>query len=82
MEDMSESDLLPKNMIKVPEVYKQSYSLYCQSSYGERERGGEGKGRRGKGERREAKEGRGARRVHIYCIVTMSLCLCSYVKKS
>ena len=51
MEDMSESDLLPKNMIKVPEVYKQSY---CQSSYGEGERGEDGRGKRRetKGERR------------------------------
>ena len=35
MEDMLESDRLPNNMLKVPEVY----SLYCQSSYREGERG-------------------------------------------
>ena len=75
MEDMSESDLLPKNMIKVPEVYKQSYSLYCQSSYGERERGGEGKGRRGKGERREAKGERRGGELGEYIFTVLSQCL-------
>ena len=72
---MLESDRLPNNVMKVPEVY----SLYCQSSYiyrrgegrgeemekgrkregGEERRRGE-KGRRGEGERREGEEkGRG-----------------------
>ena len=89
-------------MIKVPEVYKQSHSLYCQSSYGEGERGGDGEGeeregreegreRGGKGERREGREegtgggeggGEEMEGVHIHRIVTISLCLCSYVKKS
>ena len=70
MEDMSESDLLPKNTIKVLEVYKQSY---CQSSYGEGERGEDGRGKRRetKGERRGGVRVEG-RRVHIHCIVTMS----------
>ena len=59
MEDMPEGDLLPKNVMKVPEVYL----LYCRSSYREgeeeemekgrkREGGEERRGGRGKGERR------------------------------
>ena len=44
MEDMSEGDLLPKNMIKVPEVY-----IFTILSIIIRRMG---KGRRGKGERR------------------------------
>ena len=62
MEDMVESDRLPNNVMKVPEVY----SLYCQLSYREGERGGRGKGERreggrgggggGEGERREGEE--------------------------
>ena len=50
MEDMLESDRLPNNVMKVPEVY----SLYCQSSYREGERGGDGEGEkegRGRGEK-------------------------------
>ena len=47
MEDMSEGDLLPKNMIKVPEVY-----IFTILSIIIRRMG---KGRRWKGERREAK---------------------------
>ena len=47
MEDVPERDLLPNNMMKVPEVY----SLYCRSSYREGERGGDGEG--------EGEEGRG-----------------------
>ena len=61
VEDMFESDRLPNNVMKVPEVY----SLYCQSSYREGKRG-EGRerrrwrrGGRGKGERREGEEGGG-----------------------
>ena len=46
MPESSERDLLPKNMMKVPEVY----SLYCRSSYKEGEEEGRGKGE--KGERR------------------------------
>ena len=57
MEDMPERHRLPnKEMIKVPAVY----SLYCQSSYREGERGEERRwrrGGRGKGERREGEEG-------------------------
>ena len=68
MKDMPERDLLPKNMMKVPEVY----SLYCRSSYKEGEEEGRGRGEKGE-------EGKG---VYIHCIVTMSLCLCTYVKKS
>ena len=58
MEDMSEGDLLPKNMIK---FQRYTYSLYfCQSSYGKWERGGDGEGEKGAGERRESgEEGRG-----------------------
>ena len=49
MKDMPERDLVPKNMMKVPEVY----SLYCRSSYKhtkkgrKREGGEEGRGRGG-----------------------------------
>ena len=70
VEDVPESDLLPKNMMKVPEVY----SVYCQSSYRKRERGGDGEGGKRGGEGEEG--------VYIQCIVTMSLCLCSDVKKN
>ena len=56
---MVESDRFPNNVMKVPEVY----SLYCQSSYREGERGEGRRWRRegrGKGERREGEEeGRG-----------------------
>ena len=55
---------------------------------GRRRGGGEEiKGRR-RGKGQSGEEGRGGeeeerrRRVHIQCIVTMSLCLCSDVKKS
>ena len=51
---MFESDRLPNNMMKVPEVYS---LYYCQSSYREGERGGRGKGERRKGE--EGGRGRG-----------------------
>ena len=47
MEDMSESDLLPKNVIKVPELY--IFTILSVIIWRR------GKGRRGKGERREAK---------------------------
>ena len=75
-------------MIKVPEVYKQSHSLYCQSSYGEGERGGDGEGeeREGREEGRErgGEEGRGGGRggdgesTHSpYCHnISLSLQLC------
>ena len=87
---MLESDRLP-NVMKVPEVY----SLYCQSSYREGERGGDGegeeegrergeKGRRGRGEERRGGRGKGERRGGggggTYAV--MSLCLCSDVKKN
>ena len=50
---MKERDLLPKNMMKVPEVY----SPYCPSSYKEGEE--EGRGRGEKGERRGGGGGKG-----------------------
>ena len=88
---MLESDRLPNNVMKVPEVY----SLYCQSSYregergegrkregGEERRGGGGRGRgRERGEKGRKREG-GEEGRYICCIVTMSLCLCSDVKKN
>ena len=45
----------------------------------EGEEGGRGRGEKGK-KREGGEEGRRRRRVHIHCIVTMSLCLCSDVK--
>ena len=66
---MLESDRLP-NVMKVPEVY----SLYCQSSYREGERGGDkegkeevrGRGEKGRrgggGEERRGGRGKGERR--------------------
>ena len=51
MKDMPERDLLPKNMMKVPEVY----SLYCRSSYKEGKGEGRGRGEEGRGKRERAK---------------------------
>ena len=93
MEDMPESDLLPKNMMKVPEVFHYIVDHHIEKGRGEemekgrkREGGEEIRGRRGGGKGRSGEGGRGGGEegegVYIPCIVTMSLCLCSYVKKS
>ena len=64
MKDMSERDLLPKNMMKVPEVFT-ILSIIIQR------RGG-----RGKGERREGRE---ERRGREYIFSVLSQCLPVFV---
>ena len=79
-EDMSDSDLLPKNMFQ-----RYTYSLGGDGEEKEREGGEEGRGRGGKGERRGGGGGEGQRGeggeeemegVHTCHNVSLSLQLC------
>ena len=71
MEEMPESDL-PKSIMNVPEVFHYIVNHHIE------------KGRKGRGEVEDEGIGRGGEEegVHIHCIVTLSLCLCSDVKKN
>ena len=65
MEDMPESDLLPKNVMKVPEVFLTVLSIIIREGDGEGEE--EGRGRGDKGEE-EGGRGREEEEVHmLYC---------------
>ena len=88
MEDMPERrDLLPKNVMKVPEVFHYIVDHHKGRRW-RREEEGRGRGDKGEEEGGKGKVVRGegigeeGEGVYIHCIVTMSLCLCSDVKKS